>query len=62
MCRCMASLDCLAVDTASRWMLATPDVNGIYHQTHIQAAGPPARFGRGNQMPGNELLAVSQIC
>ncbi len=42
-------------------MLATPEVNGINHKTHIQAAGPPARFGRGNQMVGNEPLAVSQI-
>ena len=62
MCRCMASLDCLVVDTARGWKLATPDVNGINHQTHIQAAGPSARFGRGNQMPGNVPLAVSQVC
>ena len=110
-CRCMASLDCLTVDTASRWMLVSPDSmtnphservmqpapgtivpplpevgvnalprrkvtrqhppldathsqveNGINHQTHIQAAGSPARSGCGNQMLDNRPLAVSQIC
>ena len=43
-------------------MLVTPEVNGINHQTHIQAAGSSARIGRGNQMLGNKPLAVSQIC
>jgi len=110
-CRCMAGLDCLTIDTASRWMLVPPAAltkphservmqpspsaivpplpevgvdtlprrkvarqhpprdathsqveNGINHQTHIQAAGASARFGRWNQMLDNEPLAVSQIC
>lgn len=107
----MASLDCLTIDTASRWMLVSPDsmtnphservmqpapgaivpllpevdVNtlpqrkvtrqhppldathsqvehGINHQTHVQTAWSPARFGCGNQMLDNRPLAVSQIC
>ncbi len=36
--------------------------NGINGQTHIQAAGASARFGRWNQMLDNKPLAVSQIC
>ena len=110
-CRCMAGLDCLTIDTASRWMLVSSDFmtnthsdrlmqpapgaivpplpevgvntlprrktarqhspldathsqveNGINHQTHIQAAWSPTRFGCGNQMLDNRPLAVSQIC
>ncbi len=110
-CRCMVGLDCLTIDTASRWMLMPhdsltkphservmqpspgtivsplPEVgvdalprrkvarqhppldtthsqveNGINDQTHIQAAGASACFGRWNQMLDNEPLAVSQIC
>jgi len=57
----MAGLDCLTSDIASRWILVTPEENSFNHQTHIQAAGSAAQFGRGNQMLINKAMAVSQI-
>ena len=61
-CRSVAGLGCLTIDTASRWMLVTPEEKNINHQAHIQAAGSSPRFGRGNQMLNLKPLAVSQIC
>jgi len=58
----MAGLDCLTIDAASRWMLVTPEENGINHHAQIQAAGSSARSGRGNQMLNNRPPAFSHIC